>query len=649
MTRFLSIFITAAFAVAATAQDQAGKVFEAIRNNDLKAVKALVSGEADVNAKDKRGTTALMYASAFGSADAVKILVGAGADVNAKNAFDATALMWAVNNIEKIRLLLAKGADVNAKSKMGRSPLLMAASDDRGAEVVKLLLDQGAVVDARDALQTTALIQAANGVIAQLLVAKGANVNAKNMGGFTPLMTATSLGDMEWVKMLLAKKADVNAVSGTKFGDVKNGSIALGSFTPLLLAVAYGTPELIEFLIDAGADVNAKDVRGMTPLVLAIGCDHNDPRVVKLLLDRGANPKIKSKDGEDAIAWAKKVGSAEVLAAIGTRADNRVVSPAVISADFEKHDVHKAVAKSIALLQTTSSKFLLEGGCTACHAHSLTAMAVSLARVKGMHIDEALAAEQLKTTRLGWASFEQPLLQRMDPPGGADTMAYTLVGMAAEKERPENVTDAMVFNLAAEQLANGSWHLGGVARPPMQDGDMFRTAFALRSLQVYGMPTRKREFDERIALAKTWLTATRPRTTQDRTMQILGLQWAGGESSLIRQMTTDLIGLQHPDGGWAQTRDLASDAYATGQTLYALNAAGVSANDASYRRGVAYLLKTQLPDGSWRVASRAPKFQPYFQSGFPHDHDQWISSAATAWASMALSASLQDASLALVR
>ena len=78
-----------------------------------------------MNAKDKRGTTALMYAAAYGSAEAVKVLLDAGADVNSRNAFDATALMWSVNDSGKVALLLAKGADVNAKSKMGRSPLLM--------------------------------------------------------------------------------------------------------------------------------------------------------------------------------------------------------------------------------------------------------------------------------------------------------------------------------------------------------------------------------------------------------------------------------------------------------------------------------------------------------------------------------------------
>jgi hypothetical protein len=119
-------------------------------------------------------------------------------------------------------------------------------------------------------------------------------------------------------------------------------------------------------------------------------------------------------------------------------------------------------------------------------------------------------------------------------------------------------------------------------------------------------------------------------------MQLLGLKWASTDPSDLKEPLANLIELQRGDGGWAQTPDLATDAYATGQVLYAMHELGIPPSDAAYRRGVAYLLKTQLPDGSWHVASRAPKFQPYFQSGFPYDHDQWISSAATAWSTMAL-------------
>jgi N-acyl-D-amino-acid deacylase len=86
-----------------------------------------------------------------------------------------------------------------------------------------------------------------------------------------------------------------------------------------------------------------------------------------------------------------------------------------------------------------------------------------------------------------------------------------------------------------------------------------------------------------------------------------------------------------------QTDNLKSDAYATGEALWALHETGTSASDPVYRHGVDFLLRTQQEDGTWHVASRALGFQPYFQSGFPYDHDQWISQAGTAMASIGLS------------
>jgi len=120
-------------------------------------------------------------------------------------------------------------------------------------------------------------------------------------------------------------------------------------------------------------------------------------------------------------------------------------------------------------------------------------------------------------------------------------------------------------------------------------------------------------------------------------MQLLGMKWGGVDPKSLQAQLKQLAALQRTDGGWAQTADLSSDAYATGQALYTMHEMGVPASDPAYQHGVEYLLRTQLKDGSWHVASRALKFQPYFQSGFPHDHDQWISSASTAWAVMALS------------
>jgi hypothetical protein len=86
-----------------------------------------------------------------------------------------------------------------------------------------------------------------------------------------------------------------------------------------------------------------------------------------------------------------------------------------------------------------------------------------------------------------------------------------------------------------------------------------------------------------------------------------------------------------------------SDAYATGEVLYALNASGhMRASDPVYKGGIAYLLRTQAPDGTWRVRSRSIWLQPYFESGFPYGQDQFISTAGTAWATMALSLAIEQ-------
>jgi hypothetical protein len=80
-----------------------------------------------------------------------------------------------------------------------------------------------------------------------------------------------------------------------------------------------------------------------------------------------------------------------------------------------------------------------------------------------------------------------------------------------------------------------------------------------------------------------------------------------------------------------------SDAYATGSALVALHqAGGLPTADLAYQRGVRFLIRNQLDDGSWHVKSRSKPFQEYFESGFPHGADQFISIAASSWAATAL-------------
>ena len=92
--------------------------------------------------------------------------------------------------------------------------------------------------------------------------------------------------------------------------------------------------------------------------------------------------------------------------------------------------------------------------------------------------------------------------------------------------------------------------------------------------------------------------------------------------------------------GWAQLPTMAPDAYATCEALYARHLSGPSPKSAEYAKGLSYLLRTQLEDGMWFVRSRAFGFQPYFESGFPHGADQFISASATSRAVIGLAPAL---------
>ena len=176
---------------------------------------------------------------------------------------------------------------------------------------------------------------------------------------------------------------------------------------------------------------------------------------------------------------------------------------------------------------------------------------------------------------------------------------------------------------------------------------MLACSASLRSLQVYGPKAQRAKYDEAVKRATDWLMKVQPRNTDERVFQLFGLAWAGvkPDHEIIKQGVRELLAEQRTDGGWAQLPTLASDAYATGQVLVALRESGAHKMPScatAYKRGVEFLLKTQLEDGSWYIRSRSVPLQPYFEGGFPHGHDQWISAAATNWAAMALAEALRE-------
>jgi len=629
-TRFALIAVTL---VALSPAAENSPFYLPIRNNDLATLRKLIR-DPGPKARDPRGNSPLMYAAALGSLESMRLLLEAGADPNAANAFDATPLMWCAGDAAKVRLLLSKGANADARSKLGRSALMIAAAYDGAADAARLLIEKGADVNARDKGGNSVLAQAAgsnNVEVARLLIAKGAEVNNVDEGGNTPLHNAAGNGDRSaaMVKLLLNHGAQVNVKSGDTAEIVKNGPLLLGHLTPLQEAAAQGNYETVEALVKAGADVNAKDVRHATPLVFAVATDHANPKVVQLLLAKGA-------DREPALEWARRYQDPAILSLLGLSPSK---AEATASDKPSGRTPREAIAKALAVSQPAAANFLNTGGCVSCHADHLNGIAVSAAKPLAIKADYELEARQAGSTATLRGSMEQQLFQIQDPPPGVDGMEFSLLQITASKLAPKLSTDSLVHHIAALQRKEGDWPNYGTVRPPLEDGGFSHTAKGIRVLRLYPIAGRRAEFDERVERAAKWLEAAEPRTTEDRSMQLLGITWAGNKapSNRIQQ----LISKQRADGGWGQTGNLGSDAYATGEALWALHESGIASSDPAYRRGIDYLLRSQQQTGEWHVVTRALGFQPYFQSGFPHDHDQWISQAGTAMATIALTFAAQ--------
>jgi hypothetical protein len=303
------------------------------------------------------------------------------------------------------------------------------------------------------------------------------------------------------------------------------------------------------------------------------------------------------------------------------------------------NSVRTAVERSIPLLQRSDVTFFRKSGCVSCHNNSLTMMMLEATRKNRIPGDETVARNQLNTVGAYIESWRERVLQGVSIPGGQDTLSYILVGMAAAGYPPDAATDALARFLRNSQKSDGGWRIAATAgsRPPLESSDIAITAMSMRSLQAYAPRALRTDYEQSIRRAAGWLRGAQPRTTEDRAFQLLGLTWAGAARDSMKKASYALLSEQRPDGGWAQLPTLTSDAYATGQALAALKESGsLAVTDAAYRRGVQYLVNSQLEDGSWYVRSRSFAFQPYFDSDFPHGHDQFISAAATNWAVMAL-------------
>ncbi len=298
--------------------------------------------------------------------------------------------------------------------------------------------------------------------------------------------------------------------------------------------------------------------------------------------------------------------------------------------------IRTAVAKSLPLLERSSIIAIDErSNCFTCHHTGLTVMTFITARERGFKVDAGNLQTQLQFTADFIAKGRANYLQGKGQGGQAFTAGSALWTLKLGASKPD--TEAVIEYLLGHQKELGHWKPPSI-RPPSEESPFSATFFAIESIQHFSTTSQQDRATARIVHARDWLLKTPAQNTEDRVFRLWALHSVAAD---IKSAAQDLLRTQREDGGWAQLENMTSDAYATGTALVALHRTGsVTANDPAFQRGLQWLLKAQLPDGSWHVVSRAKPFQKYFESGYPHGKDQFISITAACWATTALALAL---------
>lgn len=286
----------------------------AARADDLETADLLLRAGARVSAANREGATAMQLAALNGSAAMIERLLKAGADPNTSlSSFGDTALMMAsrTGKPNAVKVLLDSGARVDARETWGDTTPLMWAVAEGNHAVVRMLIDRGADVNARSKFVPSATGRGFEGAT-PVAARPNQSVEENASGLLTPLMFAAREGDLESARMLVAAGAEINARGG-------DGKDALG------LAIFNGGYDVASFLIDNSANVNQADAQRFTPLFWAVDRRNmetapNFPWVVttdplpliKKLLDAGADvnalvnntPRARMRDGSPRIVFA---------------------------------------------------------------------------------------------------------------------------------------------------------------------------------------------------------------------------------------------------------------------------------------------------------------------------------------------------------
>lgn len=303
--------------------------------------------------------------------------------------------------------------------------------------------------------------------------------------------------------------------------------------------------------------------------------------------------------------------------------------------------IERAISRGLLPVEHSTSTFVAKRACVSCHHNILSILVLHVARERGVAFDPAvLDAVEAKTFRSleGPTAFDDAVQGvTINDPTPDDS--YLLMAAHAGGVSPD-LTTAVYARRLVHWQRDGHWVTSDF-RPPHSSSVFTATATAVRAVSLYMPEEPRAERDASILRARQWLARTKPQSTEDAAFRLLGLVWASAAPGEVSAASRDLLAMRKPsDGGWPELRGYPSDAYSTGQSLYALHEAGLSTADARYQAGLHFLTSTQAADGTWHVKTRmlspADISPMYFPTGFPYEKDEFLSYAGSCWALMAM-------------
>lgn len=275
--------------------------------------------------------------------------------------------------------------------------------------------------------------------------------------------------------------------------------------------------------------------------------------------------------------------------------------------------VHQAVDHSLKYLRTQSADWLKTRKCAACHHVAFPLWAMNEAERHGYAIDKKFVVETFENT-LG--SREKMIAAKLlfAPGAKPDTrpglnmgpllMAFAARSLPTLSEGQKQSLKSIPAEMIKKQKSNGSWKSVD-DRTPIHEGPRIDTSWCILVLENETGLDAPKEQRESLANAKAWLSRMKPAVThQEKIFAAILAMRSGKSRAEIQPQIDKLFALQQPDGGWRQRPEMASDAYATGQTLYVLSLAGCTAKRPAIKRAIDFLVASQRPDGSWPMISR---------------------------------------------